>query len=245
MRIRLRPIGWKYKPLLLRLLSPFSESASVFYRGHYLVDQDFFRRAFTALSLNGIDGDYVEFGCYSGMTFSLAYQESRRAGKQCKLWAFDSFSGFPAQKGLQDDRAIESSMRMELDDFHSICKKSGIPPSAYEVVPGYYEVTLNSEVSTSNLPSNICMAYVDCVWYSSTLFVLKFLLPRFKHGMILAFDDYYCWSQTKMSGERNACLRLLKNNANWRLVPYIQYGWHGMSFMIESKALNDELTAAS
>jgi len=37
----------------------------------------------------------------------------------------------------------------------------------------------------------------------------------------------------------------LKNNANWRLVPYIQYGWHGMSFMIESKALNEELTAAS
>jgi hypothetical protein len=25
-----------------------------------------------------------------------------------------------------------------------------------------------------------------------------------KHGMIVAFDDYFCWSSTQISGERRA-----------------------------------------
>ena len=48
------------------------------------------------------------------------------------------------------------------------------------------------------------MAYIDCNLYSSTVTVLEFLAPRLKHGMIVAFDDYFCWSPTQVSGERFA-----------------------------------------
>jgi hypothetical protein len=58
--------------------------------------QEFFYNAFKALAFNGIDGDYAEFGCWGGMTFALAYHESRRHQHQAKLWAFDSFAGLPA-----------------------------------------------------------------------------------------------------------------------------------------------------
>lgn len=40
--------------------------------------QQFFYNAFRALSFNGIDGDYAEFGCWGGLTFSMAYGESRK-----------------------------------------------------------------------------------------------------------------------------------------------------------------------
>jgi hypothetical protein len=40
--------------------------------------------------------------------------------------------------------------------------------------------------------------------YSSTRTVLSFLESRLKHGMIVAFDDYFCWSSTQISGERRA-----------------------------------------
>ena len=40
--------------------------------------QQFFWCVFKALAFNGIDGDYAEFGCHGGMTFTLAYQEMRR-----------------------------------------------------------------------------------------------------------------------------------------------------------------------
>ena len=69
--------------------------------------------------------------------------------------------------------------------------------------------------------------------------VLKFLKPRLQHGMILAFDDYYCWSSEVPSGERLALAETFgEHDPEWRLLPYIQFGWAGMSFVVESaKAL--------
>lgn len=81
------------------------------------------------------------------------------------------------------------------------------------------------------------LAYVDCDLYSSTAEVLRFLGTRLKHGMIVAFDDYYCWSGTAVSGERNACNEFFAGHPEFRLLPYLPFGWHGMSFVIEDKAL--------
>jgi len=63
-------------------------------------------------------------------------------------------------------------------------------------------------------------------------------MPRLKHGMILAFDDYYCWSKTQVSGERKACSEFFKNHEQWILLPFVQYGWGGMSFVVEHRELD-------
>lgn len=201
--------------------------------------REFFRRAFVALGFNKIDGDYVEFGCHGGTTFGLAYHEATRIGRICKYWGFDSFAGLPAQSAPEDEHPewITGTMRTGLDDFHLLCRYNRIPRSAYEVVPGYYEVSLVDESLSGRLPSNISLAFIDCDLYSSTLTVLNFLLPRLKHGMILAFDDYYCWSDSQSSGERRACAAIFSHHKDWALVPYVQFGWAGMSFVVESKHL--------
>ena len=67
--------------------------------------------------------------------------------------------------------------------------------------------------------------------------VLGFLAPRLKHGMILAFDDYYCWSPTAAAGERVAIAEVFAGHERWNLVPYLQFGWHGASFVVEDRAL--------
>ena len=53
--------------------------------------QEFFYNAFRALKFNGIAGDYLEFGCWGGRTFALAYHEACRHGHGVRFWAFDSF----------------------------------------------------------------------------------------------------------------------------------------------------------
>lgn len=201
----------------------------------------FFRRAFNALSFNGIDGDYVEFGCCSCLTFSLAYKHSRKCGMRTKLWAFDSFCGLPPQATFRDEhpRWKEGAWAMSVDKFRQACSRKGISTSEYFVVPGFYEESLVNPLDGS-LPKNICMAYIDCDLYSSATVVLGFLMSRLKHGMIIAFDDYYCWSATQVSGERKACSDYFKNNKDWTLVPFIQYGWGGMSFVVESKSLHGQ-----
>jgi O-methyltransferase len=88
-------------------------------------------------------------------------------------------------------------------------------------------------------PRDVALAYVDCDLYSSTRTVLDFLRPRLKHGMIVAFDDYFCWSSTQPAGERKAFLELTAADDRWEWVPYVQYGWHGHSFVIEARAASE------
>lgn len=198
----------------------------------------FFYSAFRALKFNGIKGDYLEFGVSGANTFALANAERARHGLSMTLWAFDSFSGLPPRDGRKDEhpRWEERSMATSLSEFHRLCRKRGIEPSSYEVVPGYYSDSLVGN-ATNKKPADIALAYIDCDLYSSTALVLNFLSTRMKHGMIIAFDDYFCWSSTQISGERKAMLEFQANNPRWNLLPFIQYGWGGMSFVLEDEKL--------
>ena len=198
----------------------------------------FFYRAFKALAFNRIDGDYAEFGSHQGITFTLAWLESRRHGHPAMLWAFDSFEGLPAPAAAADAHPAwrPGKLKTALPEFHAICRRNGIPTSDYRVVPGFYSQSLGA-LAAGDAPANIALAYIDCDLYSSTRDVLGFLMPRLKHGMILAFDDYFCWSPGRLSGERQAMLDCLGGHARWQLLPYVQFGWHGQSFVVEDRQI--------
>jgi hypothetical protein len=202
--------------------------------------QEFFYNAFRTLAFNRIDGDYAEFGSWGAMTFGLAYHEARRHRHGAKLWAFDSFQGLPAPDGARDEHPVwqAGGMAMSLEAFHARCAAQGVPRDAYSVVPGFYADTLTGQ-HAQDPPRNIALAYVDCDLYSSANAVLQFLKPRLKHGMIVAFDDYFCYSATQVSGERRAMLEVLGNDPQWTLVPYRSFGWHGTSFVVEDRKILD------
>ncbi len=201
--------------------------------------EEFFYLTFRALSFNQIDGDYVEFGSHGATTFCLAYHQAALHRHQAKLWAFDSFQGFPEQRDALDDHPKWQKGRMStsLEKFHELCQSRGVPRTAYTVFPGFFSKVLPT-LSKDDAPNNIALAYIDCDLYSSTMDVLKFLTPRFKHGMIIAFDDYYCWSDTQASGERMAMMECFGKLDRWELIPHLQFGWHGLSFVVQEKQLN-------
>lgn len=224
---------------------------SVYAADHYVEDRrEFFRKAFLTLGFNGISGDYAEFGCYTGTTFGLAWGECQNAAKHLEFleyrcaqqrffWALDSFRGLPMPKGPADEHPAwtPGSLAMSADEFHRACAAKGIPRSAYQTVEGYYEETLVGGTAGRRLPQDVALAYVDCDLHSSTLAVLRFLLSQMKHGMILALDDYFVYSSSQVSGARRACLEIFGGNADWRLLPYVQFAWGGMSFVVESKRI--------
>lgn len=200
---------------------------------HELADRALFLdHAFKALSYNGIRGDYAEFGCAGGNTFAFAYDACRRHRHDGHLWAFDSFEGLPAT-GAGDDhhpRWIEGVMSTSEERFHTLCRKRGIPRRSYSTVPGYYSVSLSRDAARK-LPSDIALAYVDCDMYSSTVDVLGFLEPLLKSGMIIAFDDWFCWTGDGCSGEQRAFESWI-SRLQWRFEPFLQFGWSGKSFVV-------------
>jgi O-methyltransferase len=226
-----------------RLRRTYRRYVSPIVRDSYYRDntsrKEFFRCAFSALAFNGIDGDYAEFGCCGGVTFGLAFRQSRKSNYFCKLWAFDSFKGLPSKVTEKDDHPmwVEGTMAIDMQEFIKICNENHIPRSDFTIVPGYFEESLK-DTASDNLPQNMSLAYIDCDLYSSAKSVLEFLTQRLKHGMIIAFDDYYCWSASQVSGERKACTEYFGDNEKWLLLPFIKYGWGGMSFVVEDKKLN-------
>ena len=194
----------------------------------------FMRRAFKTLTYNGIDGDYLEFGSHQATTFRMAWSASRAVGHDAHLWAFDSFAGLPESSASEDlhPEWVPGTMATSEEEFHRLCAGAGMSRRHYTTVPGYFSDTLAASPG-AKLPSTIALAYVDCDLYSSTLDVMHFLVPRLRHGMVLAFDDYFCYSATDISGERRAVTEVFALLSEWRLEPFLQFGWHGMSFVVE------------
>ena len=196
--------------------------------------REFFWNAFTALDFNGIDGDYAEFGSCGGMTFRLAFDQIHQREMPRHMWAFDSFQGLPDALSSADSHPkwIKGTMVYGVEEFYRTCNSHGIPQEIYTAVKGFYEDTL-LQMANDAPPQNIALAYIDCDMHSSTKAVLKFLAPRLKHGMILAFDDYFCWSADQISGERKAMMEFLDDNKKWNFTHYRDFGWAGSSFVVE------------
>jgi len=60
-------------------------------------------------------------------------------------------------------------------------------------------------------------------------------MPRLKHGLTLVFDHDFCWSATRVSGERRAMLESLHDSADWKLPPYRPCSRGGNSCVVESR----------
>ncbi|MEO6629696.1 MAG: TylF/MycF/NovP-related O-methyltransferase [Aquihabitans sp.] len=193
----------------------------------------FFWDAFTALNVNGISGDYVEFGSAGGTSLALAHDVVRRTPFARHLWAFDSFEGLPEPTGdLDVHPAFTPGFGQGgLDGFLAVCDENLIPRDAYTATPGFFEDSLGEDGTVQ--PTDIALAYIDCNMYSSTVTVLEFLAPRLKHGMILGFDDYFCWTQSQVSGERAALDEFLADHPEWNLLRFKDPTWGGASFVVE------------
>jgi O-methyltransferase len=195
---------------------------------------EFFERAFIALSFNRISGDYAEFGCDGGTSMWLAWQEIAANPVTRHMWAFDPFAGLPKTEDPGGDHPawIPDTVSMGVDDFHSVLATRGVPRDAYTTVEGDFARSL-PRLGPDGEPRDIALAHIDSDLYSSTVSVLEFLEPRLKHGMILAFDDYYRWSDSDVSGERAALEEFAAEHPEWNFHRYMAIDWSGAAFIVE------------
>jgi O-methyltransferase len=190
--------------------------------------------AFTALNVNGITGDYAEFGSDGATSIGAAHAVIRHSSVPRHLWAFDSFQGLPEASDALDQHPafVPGVGQGGVEAFHSRCAAKGIPRDAYTTVEGFFADTL-PPLGADGPPADIALAYVDCNLYSSTVTALEFLRPRLKHGMIVAFDDYFCWTASTVSGERMALHEFLTANPDWHFERYKDPTWGAVSYVVE------------
>jgi O-methyltransferase len=195
---------------------------------------DFMAKAFNAISVNGIGGDYLEFGVAHGKTMWAAWSASRALGLNPRLWAFDSFEGLPDptfEIDVQHPSWQGGKYAVSQQRFRNNLRSMGVSEEDVTVIPGFFSDSLAVE-NRSQLPTSVAMAYVDCDLYASTKDVLDYLKDILTTGSIVAFDDWFCWSAAGPSGEQLALEELANSLPNLRFNPYLPIGWHGMSFFV-------------
>ena len=196
--------------------------------------EEFFLRCIRLIAFNELEGDYLEFGCHSGTSFHFAHKYSRLERLNMHLYAFDSFEGLPKPTGIDvGPQWQEGMLKHGVKDFENILKSVGMKKSEYTLIPGFYSDSLTKETQKKLNIKKAAFVFVDCDFYESTVPVLNFVLPFLQTGTILAFDDFYLYNGDPDRGEQLALKEFLQRNPDIELVEYLNFGWHGKSFIIK------------
>lgn len=209
----------------------FDDIIHIFYDRHR---EEFFLKCMRFIAFNQIDGDYLEFGCYTGVSFRIAHKYSRLEKLNMHLYAFDSFKGLPKPSGIDvGPQWKEGTLKEPLQSFEYKLKAHGIKKSEYTTVPGYFSESLTEETRKKLKIKNAALVLIDCDFYESTALVLDFILPYLQTGTVLVLDDFYLYKGDPECGEQLALREFLRKHPEIELVDYLTFGWHGRSFIVK------------
>ena len=210
----------------------------------------------------GVDGDYYEFGCFKGQSFIKAYNainhyynkwskfertyqafsnkklaqkafEKMRLHK-CRYYVFDSFKGLPAIEGKDENHPIFSEGRYDCSksDFELNLKKNNIELKDVNILEGFYEDTLSSDLKKKYNMNKASIILIDCDLYNSAKIVLNFITDLIQDGTIIIFDDWFAYKGSPNKGEQLATKDWLLENKNIKLIPFARYGIYQQSFIV-------------
>ena len=195
---------------------------------------EFFVKAFSAIATNGIEGPYLEFGVGRGQTLWLAYRASRSYHLDLQLWGFDSFEGLPASSSDIDNSHpnwLPGNYANSQDSVRRNLAGLGVDLDAITFVPGFYSESVGPD-RRAELPDHASFVYIDCDMYESTVDALDYVGDIARHGMVVGFDDWFCWSPTQQAGEQVALEEFRAKRPDLHFHPFHPIGWHGTSFYL-------------
>lgn len=201
--------------------------------------------AFEFAARSGLDGHYLEFGCYDGASFVRAYRayhrwlgepavKGRRMTRRT-LYAFDSFAGLPALEPADRmpgyDPFREGEYACSRADFLARLDAAGVDRDLVTVVEGPYAETLGPGAAGDRVPGPALVVHVDCDLYSSAVPVLRFLTPRVQDGTVLLLDDFLCYRGHPGHGVQRAFREWIVREPI-DAQPYFGYGWAGTAWIL-------------
>jgi O-methyltransferase len=175
---------------------------------------------------NRIEGDYFEFGCHSGYGLSIFHRLIRsKKLDQMRIFAFDSFDGFPTITGPDNYHNFKKGMlNFSYEDFLKVLTVNRMK----DVIPikGYFDDVLTYELQNQYEIKYAAIVFIDCDLYSSTKVVLDFIKNTLQTGTIVIFDDYWLFRGDQAEGGQKA---LSEFQEKWPNIQFREY-LHPYSF---------------
>lgn len=136
---------------------------------------------------SNIDGDIVEFGCYSGTTSLFIQRLMLAKDSDKKFYVYDSFDGLP-EKSKEDESPLgidfkRGELRSTKAEFIHNFRKANLPLPI--ITKKWFH-----EVESTELPDKISFAFLDGDYYKSIRSSLGLVIPRMQKGGCILVDDY-------------------------------------------------------
>jgi O-methyltransferase len=187
-----------------------------------------YRRALTLLKKrNGLIGDYLEFGVYTGTSLVCMHRAATAvAADEIRLFGFDSFEGLPDEAAHDDGGHVwwprQFAASRELAE--RTLREHGVERDRVVLVPGWFAETLTEETKQAHALERAGVVMIDCDMYSSAKEALAFCEPLIRDEAILFFEDWHSAGLGEAGlGERRAFEEFLREHpdlATEELEPY-------------------------
>lgn len=155
-----------------------------------------------------LKGDVAEFGVYKAGTTVFIARTVKKLGLDARVFAFDTFTGFPGRRSLFD---LYSDPHDEFVDFTSVenyCRPFNIELVRGDICETYGRI--------EEVP--LVLSFFDTDNYTPTRAALEMCYERTVPGGILAFDHYQCDSRWLYTlGERMAINEVMKDKHAFNL----------------------------
>ena len=190
-------------------------------------------------AIEDVDGDYLEFGVFTGSSFCHSIRCCKRLLKlnikstNTKFYGFDSFAGFGAMEEgdkhpFYTDENFSTSLSSVVRRVQRVA--DGIK---FQLIPGFFSDSLKNGPKQFGIEKSKII-FIDSDTYSSSRDALNFCIPTLQEGTFIILDDYYSYRGSESRGVRRAFSEfVIRSNIKVRQV--FTYGMGGVVYLISEK----------
>jgi len=188
-------------------------------------------------SIENLEGDYLEFGVYTGSSFTHSIRCYKKSAKlvadrqPMRFWGFDSFEGFGDLP--EDDKHpfyLDNNFSTSYEKVNKRTRKvaKAIP---YKLLKGFFEETAGKKDAAYYGIKKASILFIDSDTYSSSKIAFEFCKPIIQTGMYIILDDFFSYKGSLRKGVCGAFNEFCKETGIiTRQV--LNYGMGGAVFVI-------------
>lgn len=187
-------------------------------------------------AIENIEGDYLEFGIFSGSSFSHSIRCCQKMKKfnpkvmDTRFYGFDSFSGFGEITDedvhpFYTDENFATSLDLVKKRVSRVAKNL-----KYQLVPGFFSDSLKGGPASLGI-KKARIIFIDSDTYSSASEALIFCSSIIQEGLFVILDDFYSYRGSESRGVARAFNEFIKIN-KLEVRNVFSYGMGGAVFVI-------------
>lgn len=196
------------------------------------------KKAMYFANVEGVEGDYLEFGMFEGTSFIAAF-ESWRAMRISGTLMPRRFIGFDSFHGFKYFSSKDAHPFFKEGEFNSSYHKTEKRirrhfgrRAEWKIVPGYVEETIKGRDIVADGYPKVAVAFIDIDLGEPTKTALDYIRPALQEGSVLLLDDFFNYRASQEKGVAGAFAAFQKAHPEIVFRRLLDFGYGGQGFIV-------------